>query len=210
MSEVKPGIYKITNLINNKIYIGSAYNLSNRFSTHKYCLKNQKHKNPHLQSAWNFYGENAFDFQIIEIINDLSIILKREQYYIDFYNSTNKNIGYNIAKRAGNTAGIIPSIETRKKQSEARKGKIPSNKGKIFTDEEKKKRREKFKNNIASWSKIDWTKVTEIRSLYNQEKWTQKQIGEKFGLFQTTISEIIRNAIWKDENYSYVERKKNK
>jgi hypothetical protein len=43
------GIYKIINKINNKYYVGSS-----------------KHINPHLQNAWNKYGQNNFDFVITE------------------------------------------------------------------------------------------------------------------------------------------------
>ena len=56
----KPGIYKITNKINNKIYIGSSYSISKRISEHKYQLRRNSHPNIHLQSSWNKYGEDNF------------------------------------------------------------------------------------------------------------------------------------------------------
>lgn len=49
--EIKSGIYKIINVVNNKLYIGSAVNISGRFSTHKNQLKNEKHHSIVLQRA---------------------------------------------------------------------------------------------------------------------------------------------------------------
>lgn len=54
------GIYKITNSINNKIYIGSAINIYRRFVTHNHLLRNNKHFNSHLQSSWNKYKSENF------------------------------------------------------------------------------------------------------------------------------------------------------
>ena len=121
MHTIKSGIYKITCLANCKIYIGSAFCLSNRMSTHKYTLKNNKHKNKHLQNAWNVYGEESFLFETLEIVENKKLIIEREQFYLDLYKPYNRNFGFNKAKIAGNTSGIKPSLETRLKQSEAAK-----------------------------------------------------------------------------------------
>ena len=198
----KTGIYKITNTANGKIYIGSAFNLSNRISVHKYTLKNNKHKNLHLQYAYNLYGEDSFTFEIVEIVNDKTILLEREQCYLDSMKPYDRTVGYNIAKIAGNTAGRKASQEARKKMSEAAK-KRPK---RILSEQHKQRLRERFS---GVGHKIDWDTVKEIRKLYQESSNTQKQIAEKFGLAQTTVSEIIRNVIWVDKDYSY-SRKRNK
>jgi group I intron endonuclease len=61
------GVYVIRNIVTNKIYVGSTGKLSERWNQHKYSLKRGKHSNPHLQSAWNKYGEKSFTYEIIEI-----------------------------------------------------------------------------------------------------------------------------------------------
>lgn len=203
MSTKKCGIYKITNLVNKKIYIGSAFNISNRFSVHKYSLKNNKHKNPHLQAAWNLYGEKEFIFEILEIVEDKTKIIEREQYYLDLYNPCDNSIGYNIAKKAGNCAGVKASLETRQKQSESAK-KRPKYK---WTEEQKENRKKARKGQIMPWAKLDWALVNEIRKLYTDGVF-QREIAKKYNLAQTTISEIIRNVIWIDEYYTY-ERRRN-
>ncbi|HVY53957.1 MAG TPA: GIY-YIG nuclease family protein [Gammaproteobacteria bacterium] len=85
------GIYKIINLINGKFYIGSSKNIDERWRIHKVYLIRNKHHSRHLQSSWNKYGADAFEFHIIEYCEKEKLI-EREQYYLDtlkpIYNSS--------------------------------------------------------------------------------------------------------------------------
>lgn len=76
------GIYKITNLINGKFYIGSTVSIKRRFCTHKHQLNKRIHHNKHLQHSWNIYGENKFQFELLCICkeNELKVL---EQYLLD-------------------------------------------------------------------------------------------------------------------------------
>lgn len=58
------GIYCIKNKINNKVYIGKAINVENRFKNHIKNLNNNSHKNKHLIASWNKHGERNFEFSI--------------------------------------------------------------------------------------------------------------------------------------------------
>ena len=86
-------IYKITNTINGKCYIGQTKDYKVRFQGHKLKLRKDEHDNPHLQDAWNKYGANAFTFEVLEFAEDYN---EREKYYIKLYNSTDITYGYNI------------------------------------------------------------------------------------------------------------------
>lgn len=101
----KSGVYKILNLQNGKFYIGSTVmSILKRIEHHKWNLCNNKHKNSHLQSSWNKYGENNFQVEIIEV-TDKTQTLIREQYWLDYY----KNLGllYNINPLASGTPNLL-------------------------------------------------------------------------------------------------------
>lgn len=90
------GIYCITNLNNNKRYIGQTYDLKYRWMRYKSDLNCGSHHNKHLQSAWNKYGEENFIFEELEYCS-LEQLDEREIYWIGYYNSQNQEFGYNLA-----------------------------------------------------------------------------------------------------------------
>lgn len=97
------GVYKITCTPTNKVYIGgTTQSIKGRFAKHTSELNKNKHVNPYFQNAWNKYREENFVFEIIEICLDTSKIYvnKREQYYLDLYQSYNSGNGYNVNKKA--------------------------------------------------------------------------------------------------------------
>lgn len=130
------GIYKIENLVNGKIYIGSATYLPKRWSTHKCMLKQGVHSNAHLQRAWTKYGEKAFRFCVVERVKVAKQLIAREQYWLDKLESYDPDKGYNIRRVAQSNLGIKtgPRTEAAKQQmSESSKGQIPWNTGKKRT-----------------------------------------------------------------------------
>lgn len=108
-------IYKITNLINGKFYIGSASYYNKRIGTHINLLQNNKHKNPYLQNSWSKYGRKCFSFEIIEHVDSQAKLLEKEQYWLDLTKCYDRNIGYNISKMAGSNLGNKMSEEAKKK-----------------------------------------------------------------------------------------------
>jgi group I intron endonuclease len=141
----KSGIYRILNTVNGKPYLGSAVIIPNRWREHKRTLRKGTHKNLHLQAAWNKYGEEAFVFNIVELVEDKSQLLKREQYWIDFYEAYNPEKGYNVCQVAGNSAGRTFSPETRKTMNSQKKKQFLGENnpffGKHHTEETKEKNR---------------------------------------------------------------------
>lgn len=79
----KGGIYKIIHKESGKYYIGSTISFKKRWITHRYKLNNNLHENDHLQNAWNKYGKNAFQFLVIEYIDNKNDLLRLEQTYLD-------------------------------------------------------------------------------------------------------------------------------
>ena len=147
-------IYRITNKINNKVYIGKTeLSIKARWRRHLDCVR--KKVNRYLYDAINKYGIDNFSIEVIEScsINKLS---EREKYWIKFYKSQDKNFGYNMQE--GGLGGRQPqevidrvrikkrgfkhSIETRLKMSKAKKGKFNHSQ----SEETRKKLSEIFKN----------------------------------------------------------------
>jgi len=76
------GIYRIRNIINQHVYIGSSWDVNSRHAEHFRDLRAGHHPNKHLQSAWNKYGGEAFVFELVELCT-LECLIEREQHHID-------------------------------------------------------------------------------------------------------------------------------
>lgn len=113
------GIYAIVNLVNNKKYIGGTFNFWKRFKRHKSYLYNCKHPNRHLQFAWNKYGESNFRFECI-LICEKDYVDYYEVALIKLYDTNNPKIGYNL--ETGGGLGKSASEESRRKNSESKRG----------------------------------------------------------------------------------------
>ncbi len=107
----EPGIYKITCRATGKVYVGSAVNMYRRWhSYHLPDLRRNTHHNPYLQAAWNKYGEDVFVCEAIELCSREQLLV-REQHWMDQLDSTNKKVGFNLAKKAGSTLGVPQSAK---------------------------------------------------------------------------------------------------
>lgn len=111
-------IYKHTNKINGKIYVGQTkLNLKQRWREgegYKYC--------PLFYNAIQKYGWNSFNHEIIEEVDSIEQANKREQYWIAFYKSNDPRYGYNLT--SGGLNREISEI-ARQHMSEAQKHKPP-------------------------------------------------------------------------------------
>lgn len=90
---MKGYIYKISNNVNDKVYIGKTlYDINKRFAEHKSDCKRRRCEKRPLYSAMNKYGVDCFSIQLVEEV-DSSELSEREQYWIREYNSY--HLGYN-------------------------------------------------------------------------------------------------------------------
>ncbi len=88
------GVYKIQNTQNNKIYVGSTNKtFLKRMRQHNTKLRQGRHHSIHMQRAYELYGEDSFEFSIVEVLSEN--FLERESHWIQFYNSCNPEFGYN-------------------------------------------------------------------------------------------------------------------
>jgi group I intron endonuclease len=99
------GVYLIRCKPTGKVYVGSSKNMEKRWTQHRVLLNRNQHHSFKLQSAWNKYGENAFQFEIVEeVIGGFVTVV--EQAYINSFDSFVN--GFNCAKLAGAGAGRPP------------------------------------------------------------------------------------------------------
>lgn len=135
MRDVICGIYCIENLVNGKKYIGQSVNIERRKNRHFRELNSSKSPNKILQRAWNKYGEENFNFYVIEICEKENIN-DREIFYIKEMKSNAVDGGYNISW-GGNApmAGVLVTDEHRKKLSIANSGKNNAMYGKKLSKE---------------------------------------------------------------------------
>ena len=206
-------IYKITNILNGKIYVGSAIDFIQRKSLHISQLNKNKHHSKYLQNSWNKYGMDKFIFEIIESIEILDLLLTREQFYLDnlLFANLNDNrfneLGYNICRIAGNWLGQHHSKESKLKIS-------LKNMNRVISDETRKKMREssthiKGKEHSCYGKKMNKESIIkqkntfvknykkENHSLYNKkiigvhlEKLKEASIGSNNPMYKTTVLDI--------------------
>jgi len=115
-------IYLLKNNINNKIYIGQSINLKSRLNKHKNSKKNSKQI---ISKSIHKYGYKNFQCEILYYANSIEELNEKELYYIEFYKSTDKKIGYNI--RPGGKNSKVSDI-TKEKLRQINLNKEVSNK----------------------------------------------------------------------------------
>lgn len=129
--ESKNVVYCYVNLINGKRYVGQTMQkLKTRHANHMYETKNSERKYgyySHFHCAIRKYGLENFKLEIIHFAETLSELNYFEIFYIKYFNTTNRNLGYNTASGGSNgwsCAGKTEEelMEIRKKQSVALSG----------------------------------------------------------------------------------------
>jgi group I intron endonuclease len=225
-------IYKIENNINKKIYVGSTmYSLQKRKSEHLCQLRNNYHKNTHLQNSYNKYGEENLIFKELENLSidkcqtkdvQHNIVLTKEIDYINLLNPE-----YNICKeiRAGKLGRILSEEEKvniskrhkNKKVSVETRLKIKSARAlQVITAEQKQKISNALKGKIVSITTIN--KLKQVHRQKNIRPFavykndilinkfnTQAEAVEYFQgeLKQGSISQALNNKISSHKGYTF-------
>ena len=121
MEAVCVGIYCIRNMLDGKMYVGSSVNCGKRFAKHRAGLNTGQHHSSKLQRAWNKYGKEAFEFFVIEVVEDVENLLAKEQVWLDKLDTAKG--GYNICCTAGSNLGKKCSQATKDRIALVRTGK---------------------------------------------------------------------------------------
>ena len=187
------GIYKIKNLLNDKVYIGQSVDIEKRWSTHKTELKNNYHYNIHLQSAWNKYGEDNFSFDVIEKCEE-DLLDEKECYYIELLNTMDSEHGYNLV--SGGTKNRKFTNETLKRMSAAQKGRVHS-------EETKKKISESHKGKVYSEETIEKLRISHQKENLSPETINKMSLAKKGKPLseehRKNLSAVRKNIVFSDE-----------
>lgn len=200
------GIYRITCLANLKIYIGSTSNFERRFKTHKTTLRNNKHRNPHLQSSFNKYGEAAFNYEIVEFCDESSLKAV-EQLWIDKTECYLREIGFNNCRLSDRPLGYKHTEASKKIMSAKKKGvkqslnaiaeRAKSLKGLVRTEETRKKMSEAKrgdKNPRYGTKYTEEEKIIKVERLLSVPRWNVGKTKENDPLM-AKIAEKLKGRV---------------
>lgn len=201
-------IYKITNKINGKSYIGQTTDYQRRFREHRNKGYGEEPNKP-LYNAFDKYGVNNFDFEVIEDLTEN--YNEREKYWIQYYNTLLPN-GYNVEPGGEepplNTGENSPYAEHTKQQIEEIKELLKN------TDISFEELAKKYNYSVSSILKINngkiWfnqdntypLRVDKRNKKYYSERalliiddllnttLTQKEIAKKYGVSRSCVTMI--------------------
>ncbi len=209
-------VYVIINKINNKIYVGQTKTPNNRWSQHKSNARRGKGNNVHLYGAMIKYGFENFYMMTIEEHDNYEDINDAEDFYIQLFQSKNKDIGYNI--KSGGNNHPLPE-EVKQNISKALKGKFLGEKSPCYgiprpqwvkdkSSATKLKNQRKVSPEVKQTmslnrrgeknakAKLTEKNVLEIKELFLHGE-TNDQIAKIFDVKKAAISKIRSGRNWK-------------
>ena len=193
-------IYKISNTLNNKVYIGLTTNTAEiRFKKHISMINSNGCSA--LYSAFKKYGVENFKVEEVVKSNNKEALMELESFYIDKYNTLSPN-GYNLTTGGENCK---VSSETKEKISNSLKGrkitwadKVSIGVKKLWEDKEyrekqtkqRKKKRGKYRDGIIKPLRLDLPSE-KINKMYKEGK-TINEISKILGVSFYTIKKRIK------------------
>jgi group I intron endonuclease len=195
-------IYKLTNIITNKPYIGRTWtSMKERFRMgrgYKNCI--------HIYNAIEKYGIENFRYEVLTVCHTHELVEYWERYFIDKYDSI-KN-GYNIkpggpsskqnqqtkekTRQSMLALNIRRPEEAMKKMSDERQGAGNPMFGKKHSSSRKQDISTKLIGNTYG-NKLTQKEANEIRDLASNNIYTIQEIAETYGVCSTTIKSIVNN-----------------
>lgn len=197
--DIISGVYTITNIINNKLYIGCSSNIYKRFNDHKAFLRNNSHPNRYLQSVYNKHGKECLKFEIL-VESDEEFMYSEENYWVNMLSSFDRTFGYNLRLTTPYKNKVRHSEETKFKISQGCKGRRSPQKGKKSSEETKLRLSNSLKGRTINKNSIDkrvkTRKEKAIINGYYMKESTKRKIGDanKKPKTQPHIDALIKSS----------------
>lgn len=169
------GVYKITNSLNGKSYIGQSKDIKKRFNTHKSAI-NRSLDDPRgqgpLYDAMRKYGVDNFVFEVLEECSE-SELDEREEYYISLYDSVNN--GYNRSETAitTNDENVIKKIQSQEVRERRSKEFTEMNK-RNWKDPEYRETRSKHSSQVQK-ERLKDPEYRKQKSEHLKRHWSKKK-----------------------------------
>lgn len=204
-------VYKITNKVNGKIYIGIT-NQGSGVRYYKHWSDARKGDPCPIHKAMTKYGKENFTLEIIDFADTYDELKEKEKFYIKKFNSMDRSVGYNLTEGGDGTFGRLHSEETKEKIRQKALGRKASEEAKKRMSESRKgKCSAKMKSHLQEISKIRCHKVYQYDKDLNfiAEYESIRKASEATGLNRDTIRLQLKNPpknlndwrikfIWKD------------
>lgn len=178
-------VYKITNNINKKVYIGKTNDFRVRWQSHitrSVDPNDAKYWYP-ISCALRKYGNNNFTFEILDICSAEIDANELEIKYIVRYRSNinvhGKSFGYNLTDGGDGMSGFRMSDETRNKMSKSHIGLRPT------------------PDSLEKRGKLTWTIVDLIRNDYASGSFTQRELAGKYKVSVSKINSVLNYNSWR-------------
>ena len=185
-------IYKITNNLNGKSYIGQTIqNVKERFYQHCAIKCSQAVLNMAIHKAINKYGKSNFTVQVIEEVESV-YLNDRERYWIKYYNSYNN--GYNSTKGGQDGIKLFKNLDVESIIREYKSGKSLRRIGNIFNVDKQTIKDLLVRNNI----KLRTTRTYKLSQMDREEilnafysGLSRKEIMNKWNISKSYLSQLI-------------------
>lgn len=211
-------VYKITNKITGKIYIGITNQGSGARYRHHWYESRIGEPSP-IHRSMAKYGEDNFTLEIIDFAETYEELKEKEKFWIKEFNSTDRNIGYNLTEGGDGTFGRTHSEETKEKIRQKALGRKISEETKKKMSEARigkcsDKQREHLKK-ISIQAKaipvLQFSKTGEFIAKYESVSDAARQTGINSDTIERQLKKPLKNPndgrvkfIWKKEEIAAV------
>ena len=187
-------VYKITNLVTNKVYIGITNQGSGvRYQKH---WSDARHGDPcpiHLSMAK--YGEENFKLEVIDFAKTYDELKEKEKYWIKQCDSKNREKGYNLTDGGDGTFGRMHSEETKEKIRQKAIGRKASEETKKRMSLSQQKHKELHQKNADHARMFNYRPVIALDLDGNtlKEFVTTKECAKEYRVSSTMIKTYCRS-----------------
>lgn len=191
----KFGIYGITNKINGRTYVGqTGENFQRRYWHHQWKLRNNCHDNSHLQAAWNKYGEENFEYFIIEVVDDKSKLNDLEIAYIANYKSIDKS--YNMALGGVGKRGVPMSEKSKQIVGQKNREHMLGSK----LSQETRDKMSRTRTGMTVNKKTDRLNKNSVKIIKQMliNGLSATEVSKKLDIDYSLINNMISNNTWKN------------